>query len=288
MDKGLKSWNGSLASSLMLVYDEFSVNMYDDKEYYNFLKNLITAPRVSIKEKYQSEIEMDSFHRMVFTTNDAEAIKLPNDDRRFVIIRTTDYWHNNLKHFQELRELLKSNSAKAGFKHWLDNREIASDISLAPMTTAKEELMHSQSRILDELITWANGEGLPAYIRELLPQEEVRNFGLEPILISRRLMREYFERNGFKSYYTKKEVGRLIDLFETENSHIKKKCITILRGATKEDWDLAFTIPDLITFRKRLEREVKYKIKWTDSIISGPSSSDKTNVIDLAKKDSII
>jgi len=289
MDTGLSKWSGSLASSLMLVYDEFSVNMHDraGKEYYNFLKNLITAPRVSIHEKYVSDMEMDSYHRLVFTTNDAEAIKLPDDDRRFVILRTNYHWHNKLEHFKEMRALLKEQSALAGFKHWLLSRKITSDLSIAPMTQAKEELLHSESRILDELITWANGEGLPSYLRNILPFDESRKFGIEPLLLSRRLVREYFERNGLKSYYTKKEIARLIRVFETENSHIKKKCITIVGQSYREDWDLAFTVPKLEVLRRRLEREAKFQLRWSEASIEGPAESDTTNVIELAKKDVI-
>jgi hypothetical protein len=285
MDKSLKQWNGALANSLMLVYDEFNVNMYSDKEYYNFLKDLITSPRVSIKEKYVSGVELDSYHRLVFTTNDAQAIKLPNDDRRFVIIRTTNHWHDNLEHFQELKELLKSNSARAGFKHWMMSRQITHNVSIAPMTQAKEELMHSQSRVLDELITWANGDGLPMFFREILLPEDSRRFGLEPILVSRRLMREYFEKHNMRSYYDNTAIKELKVVLPTEKDHIKKRCITIVRGAMKEDYDLAFTIPPLAELRKNLEAATKHKIKWNEALVETPVDVDKTNVIELAKKD---
>ena len=289
MDKGLSNWNGSLASSLMLVYDEFSLNMHNekDKTYYNFLKNLITAPRVTIKEKYQSEVELDSYHRLVFTTNDSGAVNLPNDDRRFVIIRTTDKWHNNLEHFQLIRQLIKSDSARAGFKHWLLSRVIKHDVSLAPMTEAKQELLHSQSRVLDELITWANGDGLPIWFRNILPPDESRRFGIEPLRISRRLMREYFEKNSMRSYYDNTAINFLKSVLPTEKDHIKKKCLTVINGAYKEDYDLAFTIPPLAELRANLERVTRHKIKWMETIIEQPNEPDNTNVIELAKRDSV-
>lgn len=287
MNKDMVAWNGFMTSSLLLVYEEFSVDMYKEKWYYDYLKDVITNTRIKIREKYVNELETDSYHRLIFTTNDAQALKLPNDDRRFVIVRTTKHWRDNLSHFKELEVLLKDQDALAGFKHWLCTRKITSDVTKAPMTIAKEEILHTKNRILDEILTWANGDGLPDYLRRALGAEVARQFGNIPILLSRRLMREYINRHGLKSYYFNTEIDMLRRVFpDKERAKEMKRRITLYgdRGEVSEYYDLVFVIPPLKELRANIEAEAGFKIKWVD-IEDG--EVDNTNVVEMAKRETL-
>ncbi len=54
------------------------------------IKGLITDPKLTINNKGVNQYDIMSFHRFLITTNNSEPINTSHDDRRNLIIRSSD------------------------------------------------------------------------------------------------------------------------------------------------------------------------------------------------------
>jgi len=123
-------FNSQMADAFLVVLSELSA--VDLKNCGGLLKGLITDTKLTINTKGVSAYEIDSYARfMVFTNND-EAIKPDKDDRRNVVIRSSDELckpnrtPDEIKsidaYLENYRTLLTDVNAQKSIYDWLKNR----------------------------------------------------------------------------------------------------------------------------------------------------------------------
>jgi hypothetical protein len=95
-------FNGLMKDLFLGVLDEMDKKTSNDAS--GFIKGLQTAPRIIINEKGVGQCEINSNHHFIIFSNDTEggAIKTSDDDRRNLIIKSSDELIENKKYFDEL------------------------------------------------------------------------------------------------------------------------------------------------------------------------------------------
>ena len=97
-------FNGCMCNTFLVNLNELSKKDCIESE--GKIKALITDPKITINNKGISQYDIDSYHRFIITTNNLDPIKTTKDDRRKIIIRSSDELCGNKNYFNELYELL--------------------------------------------------------------------------------------------------------------------------------------------------------------------------------------
>lgn len=98
------TFNNSMANSFLVVLNELSKKDTTDSE--GIIKGLITDPKITINTKGLSAYDVNSFHRFMITTNKEDPITSKKDDRRNLIIRSSDEKIGDKPYFNDLRQLI--------------------------------------------------------------------------------------------------------------------------------------------------------------------------------------
>ena len=97
-------FNGMMASSLLVNLNEMSKKEMGDCE--GRFKALATDPTITINNKGVNQFEIQSYQRFIITTNKEDPIKTTNDDRRTIIIRSSDEKIGDKEYFNKINEYL--------------------------------------------------------------------------------------------------------------------------------------------------------------------------------------
>lgn len=138
-------FNAHLAQLLLLGADEAYWN--GDKKAEGVLKNLVTEPKVIIERKGIDSVSMDSFLRIVLTTNNDYAVPASGDERRWFVLDIADTYKGNYAYFKAIDDHMDSGGREA-LLYYLLHYQIPDDIELrqAPTTTGlNEQKVHSLS-----------------------------------------------------------------------------------------------------------------------------------------------
>jgi hypothetical protein len=96
------SFNGIMKDAFLVNLNEISKK--DTMEAEGKLKKLITDPTITINMKGVNAYDITSYHRFIITTNSEDPIKTSKDDRRKLIIRSSDELLKNTQYFNEMYE----------------------------------------------------------------------------------------------------------------------------------------------------------------------------------------
>jgi hypothetical protein len=97
-------FNGKMANTFLVNLNELSKK--DTINCEGLIKALITEPKLTINNKGSPQYEINSYHRFIITTNKEDPIKTSSDDRRKLIIRSSDEKCKNKEYFNILYSLL--------------------------------------------------------------------------------------------------------------------------------------------------------------------------------------
>lgn len=132
-----------LQKTLLLKMEE--VEFETNKKNESALLSLITASRRSYEAKGREPITLDDYKRIVMTTNKANPVSVPESDRRFVLINSSEkrvgdraYWDN------VYAQLAKPETAQAYFYHLLHKDISAFNIRNRPTTDFYKDVKLSQ------------------------------------------------------------------------------------------------------------------------------------------------
>ena len=98
-------FNGLMGNAFLVNLNELSKKETVQSE--GEIKGLITDPTLQINNKGISQYRIQSFHRFMITTNNEDPIKTQNDDRRNMIVKSSDELKGNREYFDKVYELLK-------------------------------------------------------------------------------------------------------------------------------------------------------------------------------------
>lgn len=140
MDDIVGRFSGHLIGKLLWLSEETLFS--GDKKGMNRLKDRISSGSIDIEKKHIDKFVMPSFTRYVFTSNQAHALHLDPDDRRFCVLQLDSKYHQDLEYFGKLADWME-NGGDEYFMHFLMNFDPKKygmtwgDLHQAPMTDAK-------------------------------------------------------------------------------------------------------------------------------------------------------
>jgi hypothetical protein len=110
-------FNGLMAEAFLVNMDELSKKETLESE--GKIKGLITEPTLKINNKGVAQYDVESFHHFIVTTNSENPMSTSKDDRRKLIIRSSDELIGNKAYFNKLYELLGDvNAVKSCYEYF--------------------------------------------------------------------------------------------------------------------------------------------------------------------------
>jgi energy-coupling factor transporter ATP-binding protein EcfA2 len=303
---GLNSaFNDVMVKSLLIGWDEFEINHHKDVKEYNLLKTWITEPRISVNPKGKPAFEVNSYHRFVFTSNSMRPISLPPEDRRFFIYSIGESLRENKEFFTKLYTIIDPAhtyaqpmaenirlAAMNGLMQWLRSSAITTNPLEVMATETKREMATANALVIEIFRQMYDDQELPQFIRDFMDPSEAAMFGKAAIRLPQMRFGQAMEKFYGRKHADAAEVKILKKYFmvlaangiDSKGYHLSYKD---QGGNMVSHVGKAYVLPPIAEGRAKLEEIMGMKLNW-----SGPVSQfeedDNTNVIALAKKDSVI
>jgi hypothetical protein len=144
------TWNDWIETAVLILVDE--ANISDDikkaKKRLNKLKNLITEPKIMLKQKFANHLEIENHVDFIFTSNEHDSIWLNDNDRRY---KVCDRQENPINYTKEdIDELQNELQEITNYLIWYpyDEKRVRS----IPKNAAREQLIKASHMSIDEFI----------------------------------------------------------------------------------------------------------------------------------------
>jgi len=98
-------FNGRMCNTFLINLNELSKR--ETMECEGKIKGLITDPKLTINNKGLNQYDIMSFHRFIATTNNGEPMNTSHDDRRNMIVRSSDEKCGDKEYFKKLHTMLE-------------------------------------------------------------------------------------------------------------------------------------------------------------------------------------
>ena len=126
------------------------------------LKDFITNPTVNYEKKGKDTIVVSNFANLILTTNNAKALTVSTDDRRFALFHCSSVHKGNTRYFSELGAHLEQPKVARAYYQYLmslDLREYPTSFQhKRPITEYYKESQHNSipviSRFFSALVNW--------------------------------------------------------------------------------------------------------------------------------------
>jgi hypothetical protein len=117
-------FNWHLAGKVLLGAEE--AFFAGDRKLNDRLKHLLTGGDIELEQKFGHRIRMKSMHRMIMTSNHANAIEITEDERRFFMLDVSDKRRGDDIYFVPLWRAAngEDDATLAAFMHELMTRDI--------------------------------------------------------------------------------------------------------------------------------------------------------------------
>lgn len=141
-------FNGAIANKLLLHLEEafFSGDHGADSR----IKNLITAATQQINEKHAPVYTVDSFHRLIITSNDSRVVNSTAGERRYFISEVSGHRNNDKAYFEALVAEMNG-SGPAALMHHLRTYDLS---DWNPRPPATDALIESIGGNLTGVTAW--------------------------------------------------------------------------------------------------------------------------------------
>lgn len=180
------NFNELMTSTFLVNLNELSRRETLENE--GKIKNLITDPNLTINPKGKAQYIIQSYHRFLITTNEEQPVATKNDDRRNLIIRSSDELISNKEFFTELRTLMEDEAVIRTMGDYFKSLDVKENFNeyIIPKTKYQDDLKEA-SRPAHEL--WLCGliaENSNKESIKFMPCDLFNNY------------KEYCENNGIK------------------------------------------------------------------------------------------
>lgn len=130
-------FNPELGSKLWLRIEEGSAVTPAQAAW---LRTIITGTRQNIEAKGRDKQTIDTFFRVIVTSETMHTLRITEGDRRWAVIGVSNQFVGNREHFTRVHAAINNDHVIAAFYHWLLERDIRKfDPRKLDMTDAKRE-----------------------------------------------------------------------------------------------------------------------------------------------------
>lgn len=218
-------FNGRMCNTFLINLNELSKK--ETMECEGKIKGLITDPKLTINNKGVNQYDINSFHRFIITTNNSEPINTSHDDRRNLIIRSSDEKCGDKEYFKHLHTILEDiNVVKTCYEYFKSIPDMDKFNSLEiPKTVYQSNLKELSVSPIEQ---W-----LEAFTLHNFDKETVESLGSE----SCKLFKDWCSENDLKYDIDATKLGVRISNLNIDG---------IERGKhTKKGWTKVFNITKL-------------------------------------------
>ena len=137
-------FNGQMTNSFLVNLNELSKKETLQSE--GKIKGLITDASLTINNKGVNQFKITSYHRFIITTNSEEPITVRQDDRRNLIIRSSDEKRGDKEYFNQLYTYLQNQDViKTCYEYFIHLEDIDKFNNLPVPSTEYQEDMQNNS-----------------------------------------------------------------------------------------------------------------------------------------------
>jgi hypothetical protein len=150
-DRLLGRFNSALAGKILIQAEE--TFFAGDARTTDALKHLITGQTLEIELKFGRSFEIESFHRLLITSNHTQVIQASSEARRFVVCDVSDLRAGDAAYFDRLYAVADGRddvTAQAFMKHLLDR-----DLSTFKPWAAQQEFLGDLALVDQKLLSLA-------------------------------------------------------------------------------------------------------------------------------------
>ena len=124
-DRLLGKFNSALAGKILIQAEESF--FAGDARTSDALKHLITGQSLQIEIKFGRSFEIDSFHRLLITSNHTQVIQASSEARRFVVCEVSDARRGDANYFDRLYAVAdgRDEATARAFLHYLLNLDLS-------------------------------------------------------------------------------------------------------------------------------------------------------------------
>ena len=123
-------------------------------------KNFITCSELSFTEKGKNSIVVDNLTNLILTSNNADALHVDSDDRRFVLFRCSSLYKGNKEYFEALSDHVSDPENARGIYQYLMGRDLSTykhDFqSSRPITDFYKETRYACISVVNRCISGMN------------------------------------------------------------------------------------------------------------------------------------
>jgi hypothetical protein len=169
-DRLLGRFNSSVMNKILLVGEEML--FAGDRATTDKLKHLITGQTLPVEFKFGDALEIESYHRLLLTSNHEQVIQAAGEERRFVIYDVSDARQGDVDYFAKLYAVADGRDTRTAsafkyfliqrnlekFRPWKEQQCFAAD---AALTRQKQLSLSAPLAWLQEVIDTVEGQGNP-------------------------------------------------------------------------------------------------------------------------------
>jgi hypothetical protein len=169
-ERMLSRFNSAVMNKILVVGEEMLFAR--DHATTDKLKHFVTGQTLPVEFKFGDALEIESYHRLLLTSNHEQVIQAAGEERRFVIYDVSDAQRGDADYFDRLYAVAdgRDNGTASAFKYFLLHRNLekfrpwqeqqcfASD---AALTTQKQLSLSAPLAWLQEVMDTVVGQGNP-------------------------------------------------------------------------------------------------------------------------------
>jgi hypothetical protein len=234
------------------------------------LQALITAPTQPIERKGIDRIEVDSFLRVLMTTNDEWAVPASEDERRYAVFDVADVYRRDPKWFDPLYEEIEGDGPAAFLAYLLAVDLFGVNLRDVPQTNA----------LRDQKI--ASLRGLPKWWFGLLDRGNFAGYGEDgdwsaPITVEKEALRSSYEFELSKSRFGGDPVGPA--QFTKELKKLLCDELEETRPRSNGRRPCMFVLPALSICRDKAAEWLQAPVEWHGADEAGEDDLDADDLI---------
>ena len=187
-------FNAAFATALLIHVEEAIWGGQQDAK--GVVQSLITCPSLPLERKNVDTVEVDSYSRLLFTTNESWAVPATADERRYAVFEASSCRRNDRAYFHALYQQI-GNGGLAGFLAFLQDWEAPEGVDLRDPPRTRG-LMEQKLAGLRSVERWwyevlSDGElQAPDTDSAFDADENSEDWLKSPLLVSREVLRDTY------------------------------------------------------------------------------------------------
>ena len=209
------NFNGLMINSIFVNLDELKKKEFNGSD--DVYKSLITEPSIVINQKGQKQKTLNSFHRILNTTNNGNALYFPKDNRRDLVTQSSNELIGNNDYFDKFYAYLDNVDAmKSVFEYFNSIPNLDKFRNIKKPKTKYQEDMEEES--IDPIESW-----LRNFIKNNYKETDIEVSKSTLYLSFNAFIKKYYPDNKYsKTNFCKQLIALNVDGITERRTSVKR------------------------------------------------------------------